>query len=335
MAYRTPIADKSLGMAEFAPSRYLPSMPDAAFSLNFGRPPANRELEELELAYRSLPASQREQAVKELRQAAARGERSLEGLFAAWRDDVLAGAVFTERHPGESATLWPPGVTERASPSLADELLARALSWLEAKGVEMVQCVLTTDCGEDARRLQQAGFDHPCDLICLVSEADQFPTAPVGAGLTFERVTPQDMDDLAGIVEQTYENTLDCPALDASRDCRKVLAGYQATCRDDLSNWFLIRGGQHHIGCLLLGRDAAGKTWELMYMGLVSAARGRGRGLEIVRQAQWLVAQQAGARLLLAVDAANEPALRVYAAAGFSIWDRRSVFLKMLSPRPR
>ena len=34
---------------------------------------------------------------------------------------------------------------------------------------------------------------------------------------------------------------------------------------------------------------------------------------------------------MLAVDAANEPALRGYAAAGFVAWDRRSVFLKLLT----
>lgn len=321
-------------MVEFAPRRYLPTMSAADLSLSFGRPPASLERQALDLAYQCLPVSQREQAIAELCQAAALGERSRQGLLAAWRNDVVAGAVFTERHPGECATLWPPGVTERAPPSLADELLARALYWLEAKGVEMVQCVLATDSGDDAGRLQQAGFDHPCDLICLVSEADQFPTAPISASFAFERVTPRDIDDLAGIVEQTYENTLDCPALEAGRDCHKVLAGYQATCRGDLSNWFLLRAGQQRVGCLLLGHDAAGKTWELVYMGLAPSARGRGWGLEIVRHAQWLVAQQGGARLLLAVDAANQPAVRIYAAAGFTTWDRRSVFVKVLSPAP-
>ncbi|MGH7140820.1 MAG: hypothetical protein ACREHD_34245, partial [Pirellulales bacterium] len=215
-------------MFEFAQRRYLPSMSDADFSLNFGRPPASLERESLDLAYLSLPVSQREQAVEELRQAAARGERSLEGLFAAWRNDGVSGAVLTERHPGESATLWPPQVIEGEPRSLADELLARALSGLKAQRVEMVQCVLTSDSGEDADRLRHAGFDHPCDLLCLVSEASQFPTAPVAAHLLFESVTPRDLDDLADLVAQTYENTLDCSALDPGRNCRKALAGYQA-----------------------------------------------------------------------------------------------------------
>jgi hypothetical protein len=33
---------------------------------------------------------------------------------------------------------------------------------------------------------------------------------------------------------------------------------------------------------------------------------------------------------VLAVDASNEPALAMYAAAGFASWDRRSVFVRIL-----
>jgi hypothetical protein len=44
------------------------------------------------------------------------------------------------------------------------------------------------------------------------------------------------------------------------------------------------------------------------------------------------MARRGGAeRLVLAVDAGNEPALRGYAAAGFVAWDRRGVFLKLLA----
>ena len=41
------------------------------------------------------------------------------------------------------------------------------------------------------------------------------------------------------------------------------------------------------------------------------------------------LARAAGAqRLILAVDAANEPAIAAYGTAGFSAWDRRSVFMR-------
>jgi ribosomal protein S18 acetylase RimI-like enzyme len=307
-------------------------MPDPEHTFSIGRPPAHSQRMALERAFEFLPPWQRKQAEAEVMAAAARGERSLDGLFAAWRRDEVVCALWTELHPGESATLFAPQTADGVPKLIADDLLTNALAWLESRSVELVQCVLATDTGEDAERLQRAGFEHPCDLLCLISEAGQFPTTAVAASLAFERVAPEGLDNLAELVEQTYENTLDCPALDARRDCRQVLAGYRATCRDDLSHWFLVRRENRPIGCLLLGHDASGLTWELVYMGLLPDVRGQGFGLEIVRRAQWLVAQQKGERLLLAVDAANEPALRVYAAAGFTVWDRRSVYLKMLSP---
>lgn len=305
-------------------------MAHSEFPVSIGRPPPALQQSAVDLAYESLPPLPRQQAVDELSGAVARQERSLAGLFAAWRNGELLGAVLTEILPGESASLWPVRLVQGSRPSLAHQLLTHALAWLASQDVEMVQCVLSTDSGEDAERLRTAGFDHPCDLLCLLSEADRFPTAPLATELMFDAVPPGELDELASVIEQTYEQTRDCPALDARRDCRQVLAGYVSTCRGDLSHWFVVRHACEPVGCLLLGHEAAGKTWEIVYMGLMPAVRGRGWGLDVVRQAQWLVSQQEGERLLLAVDAANEPALRIYAAAGFITWDRRSVFVKML-----
>lgn len=298
--------------------------------ISLGPPPPTLLAGALELVYESLPTATRRQVIEELRQAAARGERSLAGLFAAWHQNDLLGAVLTEIFPGNGASLRPVQLAPGGPPQAAQRLLKHALDWLEGQSVEMVQCLLATDSGTDAERLRAAGFAHACDLLCLASEADRFPTAPVDTEVRFAAVTRTEMNDLAHIIEQTYEHSLDCPMMDALRDCRQVVAGYAATCRDDLSHWYTLRHAQECVGCLLLGHDATGKTWEVVYMGLAPAVRGRGWGLDVVRHAQWLVRERQGERLLLAVDAANDPALRVYAAAGFTTWDRNSVFIKML-----
>ena len=72
------------------------------------------------------------------------------------------------------------------------------------------------------------------------------------------------------------------------------------------------------VGCLLIADWPQNDQWELIYMGVVPEARGRGYGVAVVRQAQWLAGCAGRQRLVLAVDTANEPAMRVYAAAGFS-----------------
>ena len=65
--------------------------------------------------------------------------------------------------------------------------------------------------------------------------------------------------------------------------------------------------------------------------GIVPWARGRGLGTDITRHAQWLAEKAGVEQLVLAVDALNEPALSVYAAAGFRAWESRWVFVRLLN----
>jgi len=82
---------------------------------------------------------------------------------------------------------------------------------------------------------------------------------------------------------------------------------------------------------LLLADHPSARHWELVYMGLVPEARGRGWGRQITQHAQ-LMARRAGVdRIVLAVDAANSPALEMYRAAGFEKWDRRHVLVRFPS----
>ena len=66
-------------------------------------------------------------------------------------------------------------------------------------------------------------------------------------------------------------------------------------------------------------------------MGLTPEARGHGWGRQITQHAQYLARRAGVERIVLAVDAANGPALRMYRAMGFEIWDRRTVFVRFSS----
>ena len=108
------------------------------------------------------------------------------------------------------------------------------------------------------------------------------------------------------------------------------MEGYRAVghFRPDL--WFIVRLDNEDVGCALVAEHSSDFVWELVYMGIVPEARGRRLGLEITRFVQWLAAHDQVRRLVLAVDAANDPAIAMYAAAGFVSWDRRSVFVRVL-----
>jgi ribosomal protein S18 acetylase RimI-like enzyme len=64
-------------------------------------------------------------------------------------------------------------------------------------------------------------------------------------------------------------------------------------------------------------------------MGVVPAARGRKCGERIIRFALGVAAKRGAERTVLAVDEANDPALRAYQRAGFVAWDRRIVYARL------
>lgn len=282
----------------------------------------------LDLVLRPLSSDDRPRIIDQTLRAADEGRRSLDGLFAARRGRRVVGAVWAEIQPGRTAGVWSPQVADPQAQALESALLAHAADYLRDRGVVMAQALVAMEAQSSAATFRAAGFEHLTDLIYLVSASGQFPTAPVARSLTFEPVCSDNEARLDAVVEATYQQTLDCPRLNDVRDCRDVLAGYRDISHDDTSHWFLARSGDHDIGCLLLARHAEIETWEVVYMGLVVEARGKGWGVELARHAQWLVRAAGGDRLMLAVDAANEPAIKADAAAGFVTFDRRRVFVR-------
>ncbi len=119
-----------------------------------------------------------------------------------------------------------------------------------------------------------------------------------------------------------HEHSTACATLD------HVINGYQATGVFRPENWLFVRSGGQDVGVLLLADHPKGRHWELMYMGLVPEVRGRGWGRQITRYAQWLARGAGVERIVVAVDAANSPAVAVYRDTGFELWDQRAVYVR-------
>jgi mycothiol synthase len=260
-------------------------------------------------------------------------------LLCAHRKERIVASVWLQMQPGGVGSLWPPGLAAGESKATAATLIDLALNKAAAAGAIFVQSLLETDAGIEAELLKNGGFAHVTDLLYLVSQRAAFPTSapdcdltfgPVGgAGRRADSIDQTKWSSLRNIIEQTYQGTLDCPAVQGVRSIDDVLASYQAVGDFDPSRWFIVQNAQStaDVGCLLLTMHSVQKNCELVYMGIVPAARGKGYGLEVIRRAQWLCGLTDAERLVLAVDGTNAPAIRAYAAAGFETWDRRSVFL--------
>ena len=87
------------------------------------------------------------------------------------------------------------------------------------------------------------------------------------------------------------------------------------------------------MGCLIVTDHPEHGSCELVYMGVAAPWRGHGWGKDIARFAQWLTASTPRPRLVLAVDAANAPAIAMYESVGFHAWDRRTVYGKVFGSR--
>lgn len=292
-------------------------------------PPERRAA--LELTFGHLPAEERQRQIDALLptdpQAAARG-----AIFAAWRKDRLVGAVAAQLQPGNVAIVWMPQLLPGQPPGTATALLEAIASQLAAHGVCMAQVMLETVTGADTEILQKGGFDHLADLLYLVSPEIEFPAAFPTSPLQFEPYQPSQHGRLAHLVDATYVNSLDCPGLNGIRRIEDVLEGYRRTGVFDPARWLIARHAGEDAGCLLLADHPQHDNYELVYMGVLPSARGHGWGVDMTRHAQWLTRLAGRPRLVLAVDAANQPAIRMYASAGFRAWDRRSVYVRVFAP---
>ncbi len=252
------------------------------------------------------------------------------GLWGAWRGERLVGSLLYQLHPGRTAMVWPVALVENEPTATAEQLLLSFSEQIAGTNVQIVQALISSELPGDIAPLLASGFRHVSDLLFLVCQREDFSSVNPCPRLDFEPYSPAAHARMARLIEASYQGSLDCPAVNGIRDTEDVMLGYRATGRFSPANWLIVRHGPIDIGCLILTEHPSSKTSELIYMGVAPDARGHNWGTSIARYAQWHSGQAGQTRLVLAVDAVNEPALRMYAAAGFRAWDRRSVLLKIV-----
>ena len=190
--------------------------------------------------------------------------------------------------------------------------------------------------GEDdplsERWAKRFGFRPLADLDVLVWECEgEIPseTDEIQEDSSI-RLTPwREPEGLRTLVE-SYDGTEDCPAWDAIREPKDVLAGYRAAGNYWPAGWHLIEIGKPPpVGVVIIGRDgsrdASAMPWfELTYIGLIRSQRGRGLGEATLRLMRERLAFEArrnvASRPFListAVDRANRPANRLYRRLDF------------------
>ncbi len=274
----------------------------------------------LKLLMRELPDAQRQERI------AAYQSATPAGLFAAIDDQTVVGAIWAQPFVGRTAFLWSPQLYQGTPARVADTLTATATSYLQDSGCQFAQALVPTQSAPEAQLYRRHGFVFVANLLYLAAQTQGVrPGIGKPKTLTFEPYHPTQLDRLVDIIQQTYLGTLDCPRLNRVRDVHDVISGYRATGFHDPKVWFFVRDRDCDVGVLLLARHPQSCHCELMYMGLIPAARGQGHGRRIVRHALATATEVGDQQLVLAVDGANRPAIATYDHAGFTEWDCRTV----------
>jgi ribosomal protein S18 acetylase RimI-like enzyme len=306
-------------------------MSEARVSASISVVPRERWQEAIEILLLRFPDDARATQRLALHSALAADIGQQAGLMGHFSGNELTAACWLQQQPGRVASLWPPGFAAQWDGGVAAALVGKAIEIGHRSRAVMMQSLLATDAGVEAQQLRDAGFEHIADLLYLVSVAGCFPESEPTSELEFVAEIQGAESGLERIVERTYAGTSDCPALDGVRAIGDVLEGYRGIGRYRPDLWLIARRAGDNVGCALVADHAPEAVWELVYMGIVPEARGKGLGLDVTRYVQWLARCAAVERLVLAVDAANDPAIAMYAAAGFVAWDRRSVFVRRLA----
>jgi ribosomal protein S18 acetylase RimI-like enzyme len=252
-----------------------------------------------------------------------------EALFVARRGDKLRGAAWGQRQSGNIALFWPPQLADGEARQTAERLAEAVVAELDKTSIQMAQAFLSTPSRETIDVLRGVGFRHLAELIYMSANSTRFPLAAPPGELEYVPYEATERRRLEELVGRTYAGTLDCVDLDGVRDLEHVINGYQGTGIFRPENWLFVRNGGSDVGVLLLAEHPKGPHWELMYIALVPEARGRGWGRQITRYAQWLARGANVDRMVVAVDAANTPAVKMYRDCGFELWDRRAVFVRV------
>lgn len=291
----------------------------------------------LELMFRQHPSNERPAHVRDVLDACCRGEISLDGLLLAEDDGAPVGVGLYFLQPDKTAFIWPPVVVNRRdSAAITDAILAEMRNRVDAGNAWLSQCLVELNETSERAALSRNEFVHLADLCYLERKLNEPLEASTDARLSSVRYLPEENGDrFASLIERTYVDTLDCPALKGTRTGFEALESHQASGEFDASRWNLYRYDDQDIGLLLLNDHPDQDVWEVVYTGVAPEARGNGFGRAIlidgIRQAQC-----SGRRaLLLAVDDRNIFAKEIYASLGFNEIARRAVHVRVSPARIR
>jgi GNAT superfamily N-acetyltransferase len=256
-----------------------------------------------------------------------------DGLHLAERAGKIVSAVLPVVSPGRTMLMLCPHGGAKAVDAATRLVIDPVCRWCADRDVQLAQALIDPHDDALAAVFAAEGFSKMAELHYLhVSAAPNAPFPPLPEGLTWTTYSAADHDLFGRTILASYQQSLDCPALNGRRDVEDILEGHKASGHFDPALWFLLREGDAPLGVLLLSESLRSDGIELVYLGLTPSARGRRLGEFMMRYAVATVAARGQARLCLAVDSLNVPALKLYYRNGMQRVGSKLALLRDLRP---
>lgn len=236
--------------------------------------------------------------------------------------------------PGRTMLLLAPQTaSDPVTAAAAIELIELVIQIYRRSGVYLAQVLFDPASTELAHVFATAGFEKLAELVYLHRKLGRGaiskpPVMPLG--FAWETYSPAAHGRFAQTILKTYEQSLDCPALNGMRDIQDVMLGHKAAGDFDPGWWFLLTEAGEPRGVLLLSRAQHADSAELVYLGLTPEARGRGLAPLVLQQATSFTTQAGCGLLSLAVDAGNARALKLYYRIGMQQVTSRIAMVRSL-----
>ena len=239
------------------------------------------------------------------------------------RDEAIVGAI---------AGRWlAPQIGSLSGPLLADDceeagerLTTALLDWFDNKQSRIVTALRPSD-DRFHDLLKRHGFASVARISFMVATrlSEPAPSSIIALSVPSETARQRWLDVLDG----TFEQTQDCPALRLAMDASDALATFQRSTFEE-QKWLIATRNGEDVGCLILGFDAEEEAVEILYLGVVHSCQRTGIGRELLQTAFAAARQRGSRRVGLGVDAANRPAVSLYLEGGFYEYDQRDLLCK-------
>lgn len=269
-----------------------------------------------------VPAELRDERIETCIGLLENGALDPAGIWVARDGDAIRAVQVCVPLAGSVCQFWLPAGADDA----AERSVQAGLDWARSIGCKLAQAAVHPDELSFAEPLIRRGFRRVTCMHQLTHDLLDLPEV-TNTPLRFRAWTPENGPAFAATLERTYEGTLDCPELNGKRTIDEILAGHRGQARFDPAFWWLADVDDTSVGAVLLNETPDAAAWEVAYLGIVPEQRRRGFGRAMALQALHAAGAIGAARLVLAVDERNTPALRLYESLGFVESERSHVLL--------